>query len=61
MRHLRVLGVGTGLLVVAAVIFMWVGAPETAGRELDRITTDVPDATTTDAERTRYVAELRAA
>ena len=45
-----------GLLVVAAVIFMWVAAPETAGRELDRITTDVPDepdATTTDAERTR--------
>ena len=32
-----------GLLVVAAVIFMWVAAPETAGRELDRITTDVPD------------------
>ena len=32
-----------GLLVVAAVVFMWVAAPETAGRELDRITTDVPD------------------
>ena len=45
-----------GLLVVAAVIFMWVEAPETAGRELDRITTDVPDepaSTTTDPERTR--------
>ena len=41
-----------GVLVVAAVIFMWVAAPETAGRELDRITTDVPD-TTTDQERTR--------
>jgi putative MFS transporter len=33
---------------------MWVGAPETAGRELDRITTDVPDETAaTDTERTR--------
>jgi putative MFS transporter len=36
-----------GVLVVAAVAFMWVGAPETAGRELDRITTDVPDTTDT--------------
>ncbi|PVZ14992.1 MFS transporter [Actinomycetospora cinnamomea] len=35
-----------GLLVLGAVAFMWVGAPETAGRELDRITTDVPDAST---------------
>ncbi|HEY2224741.1 MFS transporter [Actinomycetospora sp.] len=31
-----------GVLVVAAVVFMWFGAPETAGRELDRITTDAP-------------------
>jgi putative MFS transporter len=31
-----------GVLVVAAVVFMWFCAPETAGRELDHITTEPP-------------------
>jgi putative MFS transporter len=34
-----------GLLVVAAVAFMWVAAPETAGRELDRIVEPAPGST----------------
>jgi putative MFS transporter len=32
-----------GVLVVGAVVFMWFCAPETAGRELDHITTDVAE------------------
>lgn len=40
-----------GALVVAAVIYMWLCAPETAGRELDHITTD-----TTEPERTTSAA-----
>jgi len=31
-----------GVLVVGAVVFMWFCAPETAGRELDHITTEPP-------------------
>lgn len=36
-----------GLLVVAAVVFMWRCAPETAGRELDHIATEAAETSTT--------------